>query len=157
VNVQSPHVRERTQPQTIGFDASVRFQPDISGLSAPNKFVAATRVLRSPLRNDRIFPYRRVYQHWKDHPITGYRHFECVTPMWDNTARRSRQAWMIRNPDPKLYERWLREAVQRTEPDLDGTKWVFINAWNEWGEGCHLEPCRRWGRAYLEATKRALE
>jgi len=33
---------------------------------------------------------------------------------------------------------------------------VFINAWNEWGEGCHLEPDIQFRRGYLEATRAAL-
>jgi hypothetical protein len=34
---------------------------------------------------------------------------------------------------------------------------ILINAWNEWAEGNHLEPDRRWGTGYLEQTLRALQ
>ena len=34
---------------------------------------------------------------------------------------------------------------------------LFINAWNEWAEGNHLEPDLRWQTSYLEATRRCLQ
>ncbi len=72
---------------------------------------------------------------------------------------------MIKNSTPETYERWLREVVNRRSADMQPENGdlvspqslVFINAWNEWAEGNHLEPCQRWGHAYLEATRSALQ
>ena len=50
----------------------------------------------------------------------------------------------------EIYERWLTRVLQRRPKRSDRSEdLVFLNAWNEWGEGTHLEPCLRWGRQYL--------
>ena len=84
--------------------------------------------------------------------------FHCVTPSWDNSARRKRGANIFTNSSPKIYEEWLRKVAKKTvkKPNKDEHV-VFINAWNEWAEGNHLEPDLKWGHAYLSATKRALQ
>jgi hypothetical protein len=79
-------------------------------------------------------------------------------PSWDNTARTGRRAHLGINSNPEAYRAWLETAVNRTRADTPGDeRLVFINAWNEWGEGCHLEPDRRYGLAWLEATRAALK
>ena len=77
--------------------------------------------------------------------------------MWDNSARRSVNAYTYIGSIPTIYEQWLSKTVERTRQRHVGDEQiVFINAWNEWAEGCHLEPDQKWGRAYLEATHSAL-
>ncbi|MBS0232808.1 MAG: glycoside hydrolase family 99-like domain-containing protein [Proteobacteria bacterium] len=84
--------------------------------------------------------------------------FRGVLPSWDNTARRNSAATVILNGTPENYEYWLSRAVRKTVEEFPGQeRFVFINAWNEWAEGCHLEPDRKYGRRFLEATLRAKE
>lgn len=81
--------------------------------------------------------------------------FRNVVPSWDNTARTSSRATVFLNGTPDNYEVWLRRAVERTlDEHPESERFVFINAWNEWAEGCHLEPDRKYGRGFLEATAR---
>jgi Glycosyltransferase WbsX len=76
---------------------------------------------------------------------------------WDNTARRKRTSHAFLNSDPDFYEFWLRGVIEKTKQMHSGDeRLVFINAWNEWAEGAHLEPDKKYGHSYLVATRNAL-
>ena len=91
-------------------------------------------------------------------PAPGYPLFRGVMPGWDNTPRVQDRAHYFVNAEPANYARWLQAVVGQTRASRPADeRIVFINAWNEWGEGCHLEPDARYGRAFLEATALALK
>jgi hypothetical protein len=92
--------------------------------------------------------------------LPSYPLIRCVCPSWDNTARRKTRGAILRESTPADYGRWLahivRQSAAASPNGMPHQSLVFINAWNEWAEGNHLEPCQKWGRSYLEATLRAL-
>ncbi|HEV2174003.1 MAG TPA: glycoside hydrolase family 99-like domain-containing protein, partial [Nitrospira sp.] len=104
-----------------------------------------------------IFDYKGLAKRMLEKPQPRYRRFSGITPSWDNSPRRARNATIFVDSTPEIYGNWLRTVVERTITTFKGDeRVVFVNAWNEWAEGAHLEPDQRWGTAYLEATSRAL-
>jgi len=91
-----------------------------------------------------------------NYPEYNYKCFPGITPMWDNTARKKENYFLFRNSNPGKYQQWLQHEVNKFKPYSKNENFLFINAWNEWAEGNHLEPCQKWGKKYLEATKRVL-
>ena len=78
-------------------------------------------------------------------------------PGWDNTPRRRERATIWNAASPERYGVWLAATAERMRREQPPERQlVFVNAWNEWGEGAHLEPDSRHGYRYLEATARAL-
>jgi hypothetical protein len=78
-----------------------------------------------------------------------------IVPAWDNTARKGTSAVIFHGSSPRLFKIWLAALRQLTrEQDLpDSQKFIFVNAWNEWAEGAHLEPDLLHGWEYLDSIK----
>ncbi|MFN8769361.1 MAG: glycoside hydrolase family 99-like domain-containing protein [Neisseriaceae bacterium] len=74
---------------------------------------------------------------------------------WDNTARRQNNSTTFHNFTIKKFKLFLKQRLFSCLSNKklnENEKFVFINAWNEWAEGTHLEPDRRNGFGYLEAV-----
>lgn len=134
-----------------GFDSVVDFPPHNVDVPRHNGEIEFDEVFKG-----NTFDFTQVAEHYLEKPHTADLHFRTVVPSWDNTARTGSRATILIGSNPDNYEYWLAESIRKAESELPpGKRLVFINAWNEWAEGCHLEPDRRYGRAYLEATARA--
>jgi lipopolysaccharide biosynthesis protein len=170
-NVECTGTEHGLAPQ-YHLDGAVEFAPDWE-VRAPNqkanwlthKLSRRPRILRLAgklrlaqpwLTQHGVYSYVGLMQNMLDKPNPDYLRFPCVTPAWDNAARRQLGATIFHSSTPEIYHEWLAATIQKAKSTQAGEPIVFINAWNEWAEGNHLEPCQKWGRAYLEATRDAL-
>jgi Glycosyltransferase WbsX len=136
-------------PAAFGCDVAAQFPPHGVG-----EHVSRTTVPGCDPGN-LVFDYAETVRVFSTLERPSWTRFPGVFPSWDNSPRRADGGSLLfvgNNPD--AYERWLTAALAEAEAQGPGTP-VFVNAWNEWAEGAHLEPDDRHGRAFLEATARA--
>lgn len=134
-----------------GFDSGVEFPPH--NLTCSN--VASQIPFDEPFRGH-VVEYQAVAQGYLERKYQHGNVFKSVFPSWDNTARTGNRGVVVLNSIPANYECWLAQTlVKTTENYPNQERFVFINAWNEWAEGCHLEPDRKYQQQFLEATLRA--
>lgn len=144
------HSFDTVAPAAIGFDASVEFPPNLK----PMRRLNAELSFLVPQFDGDVFEYEIP----RDPPVPDYFYFRGIFPAWDNTARRKDSATIVVGSTPEKYASWLETICAYSRRHLPADRrLVFINAWNEWGEGCHLEPDAVSGRAYLEKTRDVLD
>jgi hypothetical protein len=128
----------------IGFNAILEFQPHPAANTPP-----------MPIPGGYVYRYADFVKRALINPPNDYVDIPCVFPSWDNSPRRKVDAGIIQNADSGLYKHWLKNSLRRVKDYPEEEQLVFINAWNEWAEGCHLEPDLKHGKQFLEATRNA--
>ncbi|MFZ1747398.1 MAG: glycoside hydrolase family 99-like domain-containing protein [Nitrospirales bacterium] len=139
-------------PSLYGFDAAIEFPP--------HRYPVQAELSQSLINSEYqgvLFDYAQTAENFIRRTWPSYKLFKGVMPSWDNTARRQDVSHVFVGANPERYEYWLRQVVEQTRRlHFGDERLVFINAWNEWAEGNHLEPDRQFGHQYLEATKNGL-
>lgn len=137
----------------FGFDAGVEFPPH--QYFEKKDVITKTLKLTNQEFKGNIFDYRGAISNSlkKTDTFKGIV-YRSAFPSWDNTARRQHTGHIMHNSSPALFQYWLtmlRLGIQ----NKSNSEFIFVNAWNEWGEGCHLEPDQKYKHQYLEAVANA--
>lgn len=72
---------------------------------------------------------------------------------YDDTPRRGLDGKCFVGADPESFEGYYQRLIEKSSSIQ--APFLFLNAWNEWGEGMYLEPDELHGFGYLEAVKKA--
>lgn len=74
---------------------------------------------------------------------------------WDNTPRRKNRGQVCTDVTPEKFEYYLTKQIKRAR-EVYKKDYLFMFAWNEWGESGYLEPDEKYGYKMLEAVRNSL-
>ena len=147
-------------PENFGFDACIQFPLDFNPSCKYNssEIEKKNHLKTGVLKDYWFYNYDCIVKEILSVKKPNYTFFRGAFPSWDNTPRRHQSGAVFLNSTPGKYQNFLKKAIDLSIEEQKGEEQlVFINAWNEWAEGAHLEPDIKYGHAWLEATKNAIE
>lgn len=80
-----------------------------------------------------------------------------LIPRRDRSPRSGRKAMIYYNSTPAGFEKAVEKAIDCVEKRDFEHRLIFLNAWNEWGEGAYMEPDLKFGHGYIDSLKKVLE
>lgn len=160
IDVHNPRFAYRS----AGFDHTMAFQPAFGALpnaldDRPFTLGRLSRNLSSsglPSGRLKLYGYETGLEAMeRAASLAPVNQIPCVMVSWDNSPRRGDKAVIFTNCSPPLFGKMLERRLDEWAVSPPGTDLFFINAWNEWAEGNHLEPDQKFGMGYLEELREA--
>jgi lipopolysaccharide biosynthesis protein len=139
-------------PLEYGFDAAFEFPPHRSISTNISLLKQYINLHYFTAKKNVVIDYKSVIDSFSNLNNNSYKLYKCACPGWDNTARRANFNPLIyHNSTPALFKKWIQKCMALSKEN----DFIFINAWNEWGEGAYLEPDHFFGYAYLNSLYEA--
>ncbi|WP_448754071.1 glycosyltransferase WbsX family protein [Agathobacter sp.] len=143
--------------QNVGFEYTYRYEPFSSCSIRESIDRKVRKIISQTLKKPMFYDYdklwRRILKNATNTKKTKY--FLGAFVNFDDTPRRGKKARIIKGGTPEKFQFYFTQLLKICLKRKD--EFVFLTAWNEWGEGAYLEPDIRNGYGYLEALKKAIE
>lgn len=121
-------------------------------LSYQNPYKEFLKYKFSSIHNYKYIEAQKYFINEKD---KDNRIIPTIIPGWDHTPRSGKNGLVLTDYTPETFEVHMRSVMELISKKQN--KLCFIKAWNEWGEGNHLEPDLKYGKAFLEVLKKVKE
>ncbi|KAB7788104.1 glycosyltransferase WbsX family protein [Bifidobacterium cebidarum] len=83
--------------------------------------------------------------------------FPTLMPRRDRTPRSGRNSLIYANSNPEVFKSVVKNALEVVKNKPIQHKVIFLDSWNEWGEGSYMEPDLKFEHGYLNALKEEIE
>ena len=149
-NAQNVPAAEAADAKAVGFDSLTDYGFNAYHIPDMKRRFAA---------GEQLFDYSAadgpLQAHWDSHKAHDLPYYPIVPTGWDSTLRCRLEEpfpWKkinypygpsYTNVNPVVFEKYLRDAKRYVEGDPKRGNVVYVNAWNEYTEGCYLLPTVR--------------
>lgn len=83
--------------------------------------------------------------------------FPTLMPRRDRTPRSGKNALIYSNSTPEKFKKVVKKALECVKDKEYEDRVIFLDSWNEWGEGSYMEPDLKYGQDYLNVLKEELK
>ena len=101
------------------------------------------------------YEYRKIVKYYSNELNKQKNIFPQILVGNDRSPRAGRKAIIYDNANPQAFYYGAQKAIELIqEKDMDH-RIIFLNSWNEWGEGAYMEPDLKYGKKFIEALAKA--
>lgn len=138
-------------------DYSFTYEPTWAFIGNVIKHICVKTLKLIGVKKPRIYDYDKI---WKiilknaKRQKDPNRYYGAIV-RYDDSPRRGKTAAIIINDSPEKFKKYYEELIRICQKQ--NKDYIFLTAWNEWGEGAYLEPDEKNGYAYINALREAIE
>lgn len=143
------------------YDAALLYEPDFSvnGETLDSSLGDIIRIfiqqkLKTGIKIPQIIHYDKVWKHIlqrRDRKNV----YKGAFVDFDSSPRKGKKGIVLIGANPEKFYQYFSKLYDRCSKH--GDDFIFVTAWNEWGEGAYLEPDKKYGMGYLNAIRKVVE